>query len=115
MSFDPTKPVQTRDGRPARILATDIDDKFGKIAAAFRSKDGSKEFVDVFDKDGRAMPGGTETAHDLVNVPKRTEWFVNLGDSYANLDGARSRWPDDFVVLRVTLEDDKFVSAEPVE
>jgi len=43
MSFDPTKPVQTRDGRKARILYTDI--KSGYPIVALTTEPGGVEIM----------------------------------------------------------------------
>lgn len=76
--FDPTKPVQTRDGRKARIVCTDatqsdypivalIDSVFGEVPYAFR-KDGTR-----FPKEDLDM-----TEIDLINIPVKKEGWVNV-------------------------------------
>jgi hypothetical protein len=71
MTFDPSKPVQTRDGRPARILATDMKSDRGYCIAA--AIGGSNEFVETFTSDGRviASPPFRDRGVDLVNIPER--------------------------------------------
>lgn len=68
--FDPTKPVQTRSGKPARILATDLAGRMPLVAAvpAFY---GSGEAVHRYYADGRASRYD-EQPLDLVNVPVPT-------------------------------------------
>ncbi|HEY0623149.1 hypothetical protein [Sphingomonas sp.] len=78
--FDPAKPVQTRDGRKARIIATDIKSAY-PIIAAYASDSGA-ELVGGFTVDGRYIHSRHEHSHDLVNVPERTERFFVV---YMNL------------------------------
>jgi hypothetical protein len=74
MTFDPSKPVQTRDGRPARILCTDIKHPNYSIAAAYTNQFGV-EIISSYTTDGISSGHGSV---DLINVPeKRTVW-VNV-------------------------------------
>lgn len=67
--FDPTKPVQTRDGRKARIICTDVNHKFYPIMALVQDFDGS-EYAVSFTVDGCALhQGDDELPKDLVNTP----------------------------------------------
>jgi hypothetical protein len=85
MTFDPNRPVQTRDGRPARILCTDLKGD-QPIAAAIRGA-GGNETVSEFGENGQWLVGETSDT-DLINVPeKRTVW-VNIYE-----DGYTSRYP----------------------
>jgi hypothetical protein len=79
MTFDPTKPVQTRDGRPAEIVYTFPD---GSLLAVI-DKDSSYRL----NSHGRYW-GGTQTSKlDLVNIPpaKHKSWvnFYNDNRGYA--------------------------------
>lgn len=85
--FDPTKPVQTRDGRNARIICTDRvgQDQAYNIVALVRtpvsalSRFPSVEQILSFTNDGLARRNA-QSPEDLVNVPvkhKRTFW-VNV-------------------------------------
>jgi len=74
-TLDLTKPVQTRNGLPARILITDFKHKEYTVAAAV-TKDG-KEQLYTYDKTGRFMH---ECRHelDLINIPveiTKTSWL----------------------------------------
>lgn len=72
--FDPTKPVQTRDGRPARIICTD----------AIHKKELFKMWVLVTHENGDEMGypysmegvfDGYNGGWDLINIPERkTKW-----------------------------------------
>ena len=54
MTFDPTRPVQTRDGRPARIVATDrhCPGEDVSIVALVKDKTGTRENVLAYRRDG---------------------------------------------------------------
>ena len=44
--FDPTKPVQTRDGREARIICTDVERKGDwPIVALIKTSDGERPYL----------------------------------------------------------------------
>lgn len=72
MTFDPTKPVQTRCGYPARILATDVRGKFPVIAAVEK---GGTETVFQFGLDGDC---DETTRLDLINIPQKHVRWVNV-------------------------------------
>lgn len=79
--FDPTKPVQTRDGKPARIIATNRRSQGGSypIIALITHSTGSEEIA-LFTEQGLYNYGGLPSSTDLINVPeKRTyERWVNV-------------------------------------
>jgi hypothetical protein len=78
MSFDPNKPVQTRDGRRARIIATDIvSTKDERPIAAVIEHDIYGEYIAQRYSDGRTY-GNQNTSGDLVNVAPRLETFYNV-------------------------------------
>jgi hypothetical protein len=69
-NFDVSKPVQTRGGKPARIVATDY--KAGRgytILAVIMESD--REYAFSYLPDGRFSSDGREEDNDLVNVPQR--------------------------------------------
>lgn len=98
MKFDPTKPVQTRDGLPARILAADLKGRYPIVAVI---GEGSNESVYCFAASGE-YPGSQLGYKDLVNIPEKRiyERWVNTypsgreetyqsrrhADSYAGVD-----------------------------
>lgn len=91
--FDPTKPVQTRDGRPARIICTDREHVTDNIVALV-SLDPRGEHVFEFRKDGHYLCN-KEDVLDLVNIPERRIVFwntYNCGDScvHTTLEDARA-------------------------
>lgn len=78
MTFDPTKPCRTRDGRAVRILATDAR-SIQPIVALVEAYPGDEvpsgnqtESVEQFYEDGRFaylnQPGDEDSGWDLVNV-----------------------------------------------
>lgn len=68
-SFDPTKPVQTRDGHKARILCTDRATDSGlSIVALVMSRNGTQETVVTLEADGR-FHNFRQSNNDLVNIP----------------------------------------------
>lgn len=122
MTFDPTKPVQTRNGKKARILATNrISNEFPIVALVTESPD--REAVRVFSSEGRYVDK-FDSGLDLVNIPERTELFVNvynkgqgrahIGAVYRLLEAARaaSIYPDydHKGTIRLVYEDDKLIS-----
>lgn len=68
MSIDWTKPIQTRDGRPARLLGH-IDAQQPVVVAYVNDKEG--ETVEAFHTDGRyyLYEVDGESKFDIVNVP----------------------------------------------
>lgn len=67
--FDPTKPVETRDGRKARILCTDrIDDCGRSLVALVLSENEGYEIVYRFGLDGQ-YDHSRQLGIDLVNIP----------------------------------------------
>jgi hypothetical protein len=79
-AFDPTKPVQTRDGRPARILCTDKRGN-GYPILALITEDSGEEFACSFTVNGHNCSDGLdglELPCDLVNVPEKREGWINV-------------------------------------
>lgn len=69
-AFDPTKPVETRDGRKARIICTDANQPLGPIVALVTMYDGTEEPL-VYHADGTYIK--LVGKDDLVNAPSRAE------------------------------------------
>jgi hypothetical protein len=74
--FDPTKPVQTRDGRKARVLCTDrkTEDGYNIIASVVCAED--VEHAYYYRLDGTMSIG--KSPNDLVNVPVKHKRWVNI-------------------------------------
>lgn len=73
--FDPTKPVKTRDGRPARIVATDARSDYPVVALV--EDNHGHEVIRSFTARGQVVDYGT-ASHDLVNIPELTRRFINV-------------------------------------
>lgn len=131
--FDPTKPVQTRDGRKARIVCTDMDhSSWGLTGVAvhtslpIRQREGTEEVLFFDITTGRAKGNTVERPYDLVNVPVRTSTWENMykdtsgGSLYHDKETASlsssnfcKRWGRERIgYLRRDYEDGVFVSAE---
>lgn len=84
---DLTKPVQTRDGRMARVLATDLlgadsggpgyEGSYDTVVVAVTQENG-RETVYTYQPNGRYWTGSSDIDLDLVNVPEKDERFVNV-------------------------------------
>ena len=128
--IDLNKPVQTRDGRKARILATDVAHETYPVAAAVTSANGKEEYIEAYTALGTYTKGISENYMDLVNVPVREETFRTFKFyGFNGLDNGLSLggWPGETAedvrhmvgsmwdgVVKVTTLDGKFVSAEVV-
>lgn len=122
--FDPSKPVQTRDGRKARIICTDRRNGGELEIVALVECDGY-ESVASFSSNGQYLKNH-KGDYDLVNVPVRTSTFQNLYEKYcaskaynepACFDTAGYRFGKPVGRLRRDYDDGVFVSAEfePIE
>ncbi len=72
-AFDPTKPCRTRDGRPARILATDLKGRYPLVATW-----GDETTVATFCRDGRHYEDSSKSVLDLINIPVTISKEVTL-------------------------------------
>lgn len=70
-TFDPSKPVQTRDGRPARVLCTDASGSY-PIAALINGD------LRTYTSEGLFVEDCGEDTLDLVNIPEETVEYVNV-------------------------------------
>lgn len=79
IDFDPTKPVQTRDGRAARIICTDRKDSAMKntcpIVALVTEKTGAESYAQ-YQLNGRSSIFTVDSDVDLINIPKQA--WVNF-------------------------------------
>lgn len=90
MTLDLTKPVQTRDGRKARIICSDFSGFDGRypIIAIIKNKLG--EDVSVFTKNGKLYDDeildNVESNEDLINVPVLNSSDIYIGGIYRSKD-----------------------------
>lgn len=84
--FDPSKPVQTRDGRRVEVLKTDLPAKDGgtRIVVLVYEDDGFA-YVYTYSQSGRFVDS-LETGGDLINVPEVSKKIVKvcLNKDYGN-------------------------------
>lgn len=73
MAFDPSKPVQTRDGRKARIICLDKKGDFPIVALVSTVFDEDDENPLSYTAEGRYYKHKDEedSVLDLVNIPQR--------------------------------------------
>jgi hypothetical protein len=109
-ALDLTKPVQTRDGRPVRILCTD---RKGTAYPVVALVGGDRQEVIMVTESGRHF-SGEENKSDLVNVPVKIEipevWLnvFREADGALCVDAYRSReeadaWADKRVVACIPI------------
>lgn len=77
-SIDWSREIQTRDGRPARVLATDLKGKYPVVVVLTNSK--GEECVDRLTADGRAF--GFEPEPCVINIPEPPEKVVRWARLY---------------------------------
>lgn len=80
MSFDITKPVQTRSGKKAKIICTNLKNMGFPIAAIVENSSGY-EFVNHYTKEGKLTTSNTDCEWDIINVPVEIKRYKNV---YAN-------------------------------
>lgn len=119
MKFDPTKPVQTSSGYPARIISTDVKGAYS-IVALLDGENG--EVPHLYNSDGKFYTNETYSL-DLVNVPekKTVRRYINLypdlslGDGSNDAETAKKRRGGRPVLacieIDITTADGKLVSA----
>ena len=118
MSFDPTKPVQTHDGRKARILATNINGQFNTVVVV--TEPGGEEYVYRCLANGR-FKTTREVPIDLINIPEKITHFLNVypdDDSIESLnvfshttlsDAMHNRSTACLGILELTIADGKLI------
>lgn len=112
MTLDLTKPVQTRDGRKARILATDINCEW-PIAAVIKMKgDSDHEIVKSYRIHGRIFDC-CESFDDLVNAPERVSRWFNIypKDAYPRdrEEANRIAYRDQIAMIEIVYDGDNVV------
>lgn len=110
------KPVCTRDGRKARILAFDLVDKEYPIVAAITGKNGTEELetftakgrYDTFsdDVDGPDLMMQTEKKQGWINVYRIMNEVMSNGDIYKTEELAKND---------VSIEDKDYIGTFPFQ
>lgn len=78
MTFDPTKPVQTRDGCPARVLCTDRRTSSEYPIIALYNAVNGDEVIESYTPEGFVGYRQHPCSCDLVNVPEKRTVFINV-------------------------------------
>lgn len=74
--LDLTKPLRTRSGVPARVVATDVMDREGRSLLVLLHKHDTEVTYRLYPGGTFHPPGHGANDLDLVNVPqKHTRWF----------------------------------------
>jgi hypothetical protein len=80
-AFDPKKPVQTRDGLPARIICTDRKyhsfGSSGEIPLVVLIMEKGQETIVCRPANGRCCDD-YDSNGDIINIPQKREGFVNI-------------------------------------
>lgn len=76
MTIDFTKPVQTKDGQPARILCTDAPDREYPVVGYI----GGDSYPSRWTADGRFLSKG-KSACDLENTKVQHEYWINIWEA----------------------------------
>lgn len=113
MTFDPNKPVQTRDGRKVRIICTD---KRGLYPIVALISDGDGESCGTHTGDGKfSINREGDDPRDLINVPECKTLWANVYDGcvsrtfHSRQDASGSRGADARGLVSLTVEDGKIV------
>lgn len=113
--LDLTKPVQTRDGKPARVICTDFKTPYSDstLVALILYPDGYEELVTFFHDGTHARNQGLS----LVNVPEKryvaitTNGYTTHGysDKSTALEIARE---SGYQALELTIENGKIIGTK---
>lgn len=71
-------PVMTRDGRPARILAFDVENAGYPVVVAIKTSTGKCESVELFTEQGQFDEDAKEDNRDLFMAPTKHRAWVNV-------------------------------------
>lgn len=92
MTIDFTKPVQTRDGRPVRIICTDAKNSTHPIVGVVVSTSDGKEYPRCWTKEGEFISGRGELDMNLIQVPQRHKHYEAI---IAYAEGKTIQWRSD--------------------
>jgi len=109
MTFDPDKPVMTREGFPARILCTDRDHNGGPIVALVRNNAG-RETVRCYSAEGSYFAIPNSRGFDLINTPEKG--YVNI---WVERDGGKTQVNCSNTIRRTAEEAEKLAAFFPEE
>lgn len=87
MAFDPSKPVQTRSGWPARILCTDRHGGEYPVVALVRQPSGFETCVSYRSGGHLHQSACHHNPYDLINAPEKIEGWINIERTVTSNDG----------------------------
>lgn len=87
-TIDLTKPVQTKDGKPARIICTDLKD--GAYTLMVLIDFGDREVPRTYTSKGEYF-ANKPSEDDLVNVPEEKVTYLNVYDAPGSLGNGVER------------------------
>ena len=113
--LDITKPVQTRDGNPVRLVCTDRKGKYSLIGLVQK---GAAETIHTWSTDGSRfdIPGTSDT--DLVNAPIMHHGWINLfrnGPEDGDCCTSGPVWPNKYAAELAGKAHQNFVAAIKVK
>lgn len=116
MTLDMTKPVQTRDGRPVRIITwTEGPDKYPIVGVVEDELGGN---LYCWTSEGNFLEG-CKAYHDndLINAPESKSLYVNINEKGFTTSHQSRKIADDYSfgrigLIRVDLEGDVIVGFE---
>lgn len=71
-------PVMTRDGRPVRILAFDVEGAIYPVVAAVKTLDGKREAIQMYTESGEYSYIVAKHDYDLVMAPVKHRAWLNV-------------------------------------
>jgi hypothetical protein len=89
MSIDWSKPIQTRAGRPARVICADRADALRPVVVLIRGESGD-ELVASVTRAGTYRTTSAPDGADIINVPEPVEYWTNI---YQTSNGAHFNSP----------------------
>src|SRR6478609_6396521 len=78
-NFDVTKPVQTRDGRKARIVCTNFKNGKYPIIALITLEDRGEEEIYRYTASGNYYHEDVNNGNDLINIPEEKVFYFAIG------------------------------------
>lgn len=107
-------PVMTRDGRPARILAFDVENAGYPVVAAIKAPNGKYENVELFTEQGYFDEGTKENDCDLFMASVKHRAWVNvhkIGSQYV----LTSNFATEESAVQQGQNSDTYITTVPIE
>lgn len=113
--IDLTKPVRTRDGRKARVVATDMNGSEGDTVLALITEPDGNEYAYEFKADGSYYCPADPSHNDLVQAPEQRRRYFNAADAYSEAcHAAAKNTRDKWDVFEVIEENGEIVSTRRI-